>query len=304
RGRDDVLHAGKHFKARRGWQASRAGRSPRSARARGLRRYRATLPGRSAGRGLPEEVVDHVDDLAGVDVDQQDIVVIAYPAVGAVDCRQAVLPRVVDPVVAAVEQRADEGADAEPPVRVIPVRRVVGADAEHHAVGIAIVVPVVAAVVAPVAVPPAMVATPAVVVAPVVAPAVIVAAVVAPVAVTIVVPPVVAQVPVVAGPVALPRPVAVAPAPDVACVVAAAVVLRDVGAVAVAVGISAVALDRLRLRGGSHGASLRSRPAIGLRDLSRLRRTLAVGRGRLRAPLGASLAARFLATALAARVGP
>ena len=29
--------------------------------------------------GLPEEVVDHVEDFAGIDVDQQDVVIIADP---------------------------------------------------------------------------------------------------------------------------------------------------------------------------------------------------------------------------------
>src|SRR5690606_37205258 len=92
--------------AGRGQDLSRKsdGRSPRT-EVRGLRRCRATHTGRRGWWArLPEEVVDHVDHLAAVDVHQQDVVVVADPAIRSVDFGQAVLPRIVDPVAAAEEQ--------------------------------------------------------------------------------------------------------------------------------------------------------------------------------------------------------
>src|SRR5437868_5370154 len=64
----------------------------------------------------PEEIVKHVNHFAGVDVHQQRVVVVAHPAVWSVDVGQAVLPRVVDPVVLAVEQLGQDRTDAEAPV--------------------------------------------------------------------------------------------------------------------------------------------------------------------------------------------
>jgi hypothetical protein len=60
---------------------------------------------------LPEEVVDHVDHLAGIDVDQEDVVIIADPLGAVGRRRQAVLER-IDPV-AAEEQLVEDEADAQ-----------------------------------------------------------------------------------------------------------------------------------------------------------------------------------------------
>src|SRR5690606_30170679 len=78
-------------------------------------------------------------------------------------------------------------------------------------------------------------------------------------------------------PIAAPGPVAV--------VAAAVVVLRDVAAVAVAVGIGAVALDRPVLRGVDDRPRRRCRATVRLPDLLRLGRALAARVGPLRAAL-------------------
>src|SRR5690606_29587770 len=186
----------------------RQAEAPAPRREQGLCPAGPLTPAEGGGAGaLPEEVVDHVDHFAGVDVHQQRIVVVAHPAVRAVGIGQAVLPRIVDPVAAAEEQAVEEVAGAHPAIAVVPVRRVIDADMEHAAVGVAMALPVVAAVIAPVVVPAAVIV--AVVAAPVVAAIVLPAAAFRP-------------------------PVAIA---------------RGVAAIAVCIGISAVALalaDRVR----------------------------------------------------------
>ncbi len=59
---------------------------------------------RSAGEGLPEDAVDHIDDAAAARIDEQRVVIIAHPAIGTIGRRQAVLPRIADRVAMAVEQ--------------------------------------------------------------------------------------------------------------------------------------------------------------------------------------------------------
>ena len=104
---------------------------------------------------LPEEVVDHVDHLAGVDVHQQRVVIIAHPAVRAVGRRQAILPRIVEPVARAVIARPQAEADRE--AAIAPAEGIViAAEPEQRAVAVAMVAPVVAAVAAPVAGPAAI----------------------------------------------------------------------------------------------------------------------------------------------------
>ena len=71
--------------------------SCRSARSPDRRGPHLALPGKSVG--LPEEVGDRVDHLAAVDVDQQRIVIIAYPAIGAVSGRQTIIAGIADPVI-------------------------------------------------------------------------------------------------------------------------------------------------------------------------------------------------------------
>src|SRR5690606_41432357 len=112
----------------------------------------------TGGKRLPEEVVDHVHHFAGVDVHQQHVVVVADPAIGTVDRRQAVLPRTVDPVAAAEQQRVEIAAYAEAAIAVVAIGRVIDADVEHHPVAVAVTPPVVTVVVAPAAVPAAIVA--------------------------------------------------------------------------------------------------------------------------------------------------
>ena len=73
---------------------------------------------------LPEEVVDHVNDFAGVDVDQQHVVIITDPARARIGGRQPILPRIADPVVVREEQRLQEISDREAPVAVIAIGRV------------------------------------------------------------------------------------------------------------------------------------------------------------------------------------
>jgi len=127
---------------------------------------------------LPEEVVDHVDNLAGVNVDQQDIVVIAHPLRPVGRRRQAILPGIADPVTLVVEQRVQEQADREAAVAPVPVGRIIRRQVEDVPVPAAPRAPIVAVVVAPAAIP---VVAPVAVAAPAVAPVAVVP-VVAPVA--------------------------------------------------------------------------------------------------------------------------
>src|SRR5690606_944768 len=57
-------------------------------------------------------------------------------------------------VTAAEEQRIQERSDPEAAIAVVAIGRVISADMEHHAVAGAIALPVVAMIVAPVAIPP------------------------------------------------------------------------------------------------------------------------------------------------------
>lgn len=64
----------------------RAGR--RLARERDMKKPRDLSRGYSFGvirpSMLPEEVIDHVHNFAAVDIDQQNVVIVSYPAIGAV----------------------------------------------------------------------------------------------------------------------------------------------------------------------------------------------------------------------------
>src|SRR5690606_17543735 len=151
---------------------------------RRLRSSRATHGGR---RRLPEKVVNHVDDFAGVCIHEQHVVVVADPAIRTVDLGQAVLPRIADPVAAAEEQRIEDAPDPDAAIAVVAVRRVIRTEAEHDPVTVAITLPIIAVVVTPATVPAPVVApvvaTPVVVVVPaavIVLPAIVVAAVRAP----------------------------------------------------------------------------------------------------------------------------
>ena len=89
-------------------------------------------------RCLPEEVVDHVDHLAVPHVDQQRVVIIADPAIARRGIGQAVLPRVVEPVVAPVIARPQPRSDRVGPIA--PAERIViEAEVEQRAVVAAMV---------------------------------------------------------------------------------------------------------------------------------------------------------------------
>jgi len=103
--------------------------------------------------------VDHIDHFAGVNVHQHDIVVIANPAVRAVNIRQTILPRIVDVIPRREEQAVEIKADIQAAVAVVPIGRIVAAQAEDTAVAVTVPVPVIPGVVAPpLTVPPAMIA--------------------------------------------------------------------------------------------------------------------------------------------------
>ena len=99
----------------------------------------------------------HVDDFAGVDVHQQRIVPVAHPAIWPIGRRQAILPRIVQPVARPVIARVQVGTMR--PAAIIPAERIViEAEAEDRAVLVAVAVPVIAPVVAPVLRPAGVIA--------------------------------------------------------------------------------------------------------------------------------------------------
>src|SRR6185369_2045445 len=101
---------------------------------------------------LPEEVVDHVDDLPVPRIDQDRVVIIADPAIARRRVGQPVFPRVVDPVAARIIARPQPPADLVGPVP--PAERVViEAQVEMRPVSPAPVPPVVLTVVPPIVVP-------------------------------------------------------------------------------------------------------------------------------------------------------
>ncbi|GAA4644193.1 hypothetical protein GCM10023115_21530 [Pontixanthobacter gangjinensis] len=69
--------------------------------------------------------MDHVDHFAGVSVYQQNIVIIANPAVGSVNFWQAVGPWIVDPIAAAEEDVAKMEADVDAAVPIVPIRCII-----------------------------------------------------------------------------------------------------------------------------------------------------------------------------------
>ena len=110
-------------------------------------------------KGLPEEVVDHVDHFAAVNINQQHVVIVTHPAIGPVNRRQTVLVRIVDPIILTIESAVEEKSDAQPAVAIVAVRRVIAPGTIEIAVLGAIAGPIVARVAAPVVViPPAMIA--------------------------------------------------------------------------------------------------------------------------------------------------
>lgn len=119
---------------------------------------RITLAGAAftVGNGdLPEEVVDYVDHLSGVDIDEDHIVIIPYPLIGAIDRRQTIRPRVADEIPRLEEQTVEEKPDAQPVIPMRAKRGVIPAKAEGIAVDPTMVAPPKPAVIAPSATIPA-----------------------------------------------------------------------------------------------------------------------------------------------------
>ena len=107
---------------------------------KGRRGLPATPLRPTASPSLPEEVVDHVGHLAVVDVHQQRIVIVAHPAIGAIGRRQAILPRIVQPVVRAEIARPQVVADRKAAV-AIAIWVIVAAQPVKRAVAAAIAIP-------------------------------------------------------------------------------------------------------------------------------------------------------------------
>ena len=63
--------------------------------------------------GLPVEVVDHADHDAAARIDEQQIVIVTHPALAVTGCRQAIAPRIGDPVARPVITGRDTHARAE-----------------------------------------------------------------------------------------------------------------------------------------------------------------------------------------------
>src|SRR3954454_21105887 len=97
------------------------------------RRGDAATPFNFIPLGLPEEVVDHVDDLAAPRVDEHGVVVITHPLRARRGEGQAILPRVVDPIAAAVIARPQTPPDL---IRAVaPAERIIiKAEVEPRAV--------------------------------------------------------------------------------------------------------------------------------------------------------------------------
>src|SRR3989344_6899545 len=103
--------------------------------------------------GLPEKIVDHINNLPGIDVHQQDIAIIADPAILAISRGKAIGPGVVDPETAGEKRCAQREADAQAAIVPAAHRRVVAPDIEEGAVLVAPAIPVIAPIVAPSPIP-------------------------------------------------------------------------------------------------------------------------------------------------------
>jgi len=89
--------------------------------------------------------VDHVHHFTGVKVHQQNVVVIADPPGPRISRRQAVLPRIGNPVAARIIRRSETQSDGEAAV-AIAIGRIIAADVEDAPVLVAGGQPVVAIV--------------------------------------------------------------------------------------------------------------------------------------------------------------
>ena len=115
-------------------------------------------PGQIPFRWLPEEVVNHVHNIAGARIDKQDIVIIAHPAATKGCWWQAIVPRITQPVPAAEIERVEIDPDTEPLIAMtIAIGVVIAWGMIPAAILVAIVLPVIAAIVAPTMIPVAAV---------------------------------------------------------------------------------------------------------------------------------------------------
>jgi hypothetical protein len=74
---------------------------------------RRIAPAGSSGGGVsPEEIVDHIYDFAGVDIDKHDIVIIPNPLVWAIDGRQAIVRRIIHEKARLEEQAVEIEPDS------------------------------------------------------------------------------------------------------------------------------------------------------------------------------------------------
>jgi hypothetical protein len=119
----------------------------------GLRSQPGPLCTDNTGMWLPEEVPDDVHNPAIAQIDEQDIVIIADPPVGTISRRQAILPRIVDPVARSVIAGAERETDAYPAVTPTAIGRIIAPGAIIIAITFAVTAPVIPAVVTPVAAP-------------------------------------------------------------------------------------------------------------------------------------------------------
>src|SRR6478672_8395573 len=99
---------------------------------------------------LPEDIADHVHHFAAVRVDEQRVVPVTDPHRARTRIGQVIEAR-IDPILLLVVIRLQPVADVERPVVIVPERIEIDADVEDRAVTIAIVPPVIPAVVAPAA---------------------------------------------------------------------------------------------------------------------------------------------------------
>lgn len=137
--------------------------------------------------GLPEEVVDHVYDFTGVDIDKDDIVVIPNPLVRSVSWREPVAVRIIDEEPRLEEQAVEEETRLQAAVTMGAIGRVIGPGAIDEAVVTPVIDPVVIAIAAPAVVPAAEI-TPIPAVASAIAPAPVVTTPAAPIAPEIIAP--------------------------------------------------------------------------------------------------------------------
>ena len=91
--------------------------------------------------------------LIGWNIDEQHVVIVADPAIGAVHRRQAIAVRIVDPVLLVVEHIRQAEPDREAAIAIAPaIGRIIALVPEQTPVAVAIALPVIALIAPPVVV--------------------------------------------------------------------------------------------------------------------------------------------------------